>query len=85
MSFYTYQDNSACPAPGPTKNAADGLCERTCVQVKKVYDSCMQQVQLEGATLELTHPTTKERLSFVSDPPDAYPWNLFTNRSSETD
>ena len=44
-----------------------------------------QQIALWGATLELTHPTTKERLRFVSDPPDTYPWNLFTNRSSETD
>ena len=44
-----------------------------------------QQIALWGATLELTHPTTKERLRFVSSPPDAYPWNLFTNRSSETD
>ena len=71
MSFYTYRDNAACPAPGPTKNAADGLCERACVQVKKVYDSCMQQVQLEGATLELSDVRPRDQsftapLTFLS-------------------
>ena len=44
-----------------------------------------QQIALWGATLELTHPTTKERLRFTCPPPDSYPWNLFTNRSPETD
>ena len=44
-----------------------------------------QQIALWGVTLELTHPTTKERLRFTCPPPDSYPWNLFTNRSPETD
>lgn len=44
-----------------------------------------QQIALWGASLELTHPTTKERLHFSCPLPDDFPWNLFTNRSPDTD
>lgn len=56
MSFYTYQttyDQQNCPTVGPAQNVTDGLCERACVQVKRVYDSCMQQVQLDDVTFDL--------------------------------
>lgn len=69
MSFYDFNDN--CPAPGPTDNAAEGLCERTCVEVKKVYDSCMQQVQLSDVFLEVGDLYPEDRqfvapLNFIS-------------------
>jgi 23S rRNA pseudouridine1911/1915/1917 synthase len=36
-----------------------------------------QQIALWGTSLTLTHPTTREALSFESPPPVAYPWSLF--------
>ena len=71
MSFYNYNNDTQCPSPGPTTNAVDGLCERTCVQVKKVYDSCMQQVQMEDVTLDLADIQPNDRsftapLTFIS-------------------
>ena len=55
MSFYTYRTtyDANCPAPGPAQNLPDGLCERARVQVKRVYDSRMQQVQLDDVTFDL--------------------------------
>lgn len=37
-----------------------------------------QQIALWSVGLELDHPTTKERLSFASRPPQAYPWELWS-------
>ena len=57
MSFYAYRNMEAaeCPQPGTiTGDATTGLCERACVQVKRVYDSCMQQKQLDGVMLDLS-------------------------------
>lgn len=36
-----------------------------------------EQIALWATKLELTHPITKERMEFVSQPPNKYPWNLF--------
>ncbi len=36
-----------------------------------------QQIALWSHSLEFEHPTTKEVLKFVSNPPKEYPWNLF--------
>lgn len=36
-----------------------------------------EQIALWGTSLVLTHPTTKEALSFSSAPPDAFPWSIF--------
>ncbi|WP_153731730.1 RluA family pseudouridine synthase [Sporosarcina obsidiansis] len=38
-----------------------------------------EQIALWAHTLELTHPTTKEKLSFVSKPPRLYPWELWND------
>ena len=44
MSFYSYKNANADTSPGQiTGNAMDGICERICIQVKNVYDSCLQQ------------------------------------------
>ena len=37
-----------------------------------------QQIALWAHTLELEHPTTKERMQFVSHPPRVYPWELYS-------
>ena len=49
MSFYSYKNANPCCCPGTITNgsALDGLQEKVCVQVKRVYDSCLQQEQLD--------------------------------------
>lgn len=55
MSFYSYKngENAACPGR-INGDCTAGITERVCVQVKKIYDSCMQQEQLENITVRLT-------------------------------
>lgn len=58
MSFYSYKNccNTSCNCPGtisPAANCTDGLNERVCVQVKKVYDACMQQSQLSNTDVTI--------------------------------
>ncbi|HHY63412.1 MAG TPA: RluA family pseudouridine synthase [Clostridiaceae bacterium] len=36
------------------------------------------QLALWSHKLSIFHPTTKERMTFTSSPPDTYPWNLFS-------
>lgn len=72
MSFYSYKnaDNEVCP--GRIRGeATKHLTERVCIQVKRVYDSCLQQEQLENVRLTLTDicPATTDfcpPLTFIS-------------------
>ncbi len=36
-----------------------------------------QQIALWSYKIEITHPTTKEPMEFICEPPKEYPWNLF--------
>lgn len=36
-----------------------------------------EQIALWSNKLEIIHPTTKEKLTFISEVPNTYPWNLF--------
>lgn len=55
MSFYSYKNANPCNCPGVISgNAMDGLQERICVQVKRVYDSCLQQEQLDDEIVTIT-------------------------------
>ncbi|MGI6005529.1 MAG: hypothetical protein ACOX88_09000 [Christensenellales bacterium] len=67
MSFYAYEaEGRPCPSPGPiTGDPTKGLCERTCVQVKKVFDSCMFQKQLDNVHLSLKDIEPRDQ-TFVS-------------------
>ncbi len=48
MSFFSYKNGNSEMTPGCiTGNPCQGLNERICIQVKNVYDSCMQQEQLD--------------------------------------
>ncbi|MBS7262174.1 MAG: hypothetical protein KIG36_01010 [Eubacteriales bacterium] len=55
MSFYSYRncENELCPGR-INGDAGKGLCERVAVQVRRIYDSCMQQEQLENIPVSLT-------------------------------
>ncbi len=55
MSFYSYKNANPCSCPGNIAGSAmDGLHERVCVQVKRVYDSCLQQEQLDDVEVTIT-------------------------------
>lgn len=44
--------------PGPIRgNALSGICEKTCLQVEKVFDACMGQSTLTDVQLTLTDVT----------------------------
>ena len=49
MSFYSYKNANPVNSPGEIAGSAlDGLNERICIQVQRVYDSCLQQEQLDN-------------------------------------
>lgn len=56
--------------PGPiVGNAANGLCEKVCIEVKKVFDACIKQETLSNqvVTLQSTTPAdVSEPFTFVS-------------------
>lgn len=55
MSFYSYKNANAAVSPGCiTGNPLDGLNERICIQVKNVYDACLQQEQLTDKTVTVS-------------------------------
>jgi hypothetical protein len=71
MSFYSYKNAGEEHMPCRIKNEGNGnnaagvsnnfrCTERVCIQVKKVYDACLQQEQLDDirVTLHCVHPLT---------------------------
>ena len=55
MSFYSYKNATPACCPGSISgNALDGLQERVCVQVKRVYDSALSQQQIDNAVVTIT-------------------------------
>lgn len=55
MSFYSYKNSTPACCPGTISgNALDGLQEKVCVQVKRVYDSALQQQQIDNAIVTIT-------------------------------
>ncbi len=68
MSFFSNFSQDRCPCQ-ITGNPLNGLCEKVCIQVKKVFDACLKQSQEQGVVLTLTdlvpaNPTYP--LTFVS-------------------
>lgn len=48
MSFYSYKNANTDTCPGVVNgNILSGLNQKVCIQVKNIYDSCMQQEQLD--------------------------------------
>lgn len=56
--------------PGPIcGNPLNGLCEKACIQVKKVFDACIRQEALEDVEISLyctTPPSVVPPFTFVS-------------------
>ncbi len=68
MSFFcNFQSDRS---PGPINgNPLNGLCEKVCIQAKKVFDACMQQSQLNNIVLPITNLTPANPtypLTFIS-------------------
>ena len=55
MSFYSYKNADPVNSPGEISGSAlDGLNERVCIQVQRVYDSCLQQEQLTNREVTIS-------------------------------
>lgn len=53
MSFFSNFNTDRCPCQ-ISGNPLNGLCEKVCVEVNKVFDACMKQSQEDGIVLNLT-------------------------------
>ena len=68
MSFFCNFQSDRCPG-AINGNPLNGLCEKVCVQAKKVFDACMQQSQLTDIVLNVTDLTPANPtypLTFIS-------------------
>ena len=68
MSFFSNFNSDRCPCQ-ITGNPLQGLSEKVCVEVNKVFDACIKQTQEEGHTLVLTNNTPQNPtypLAFIS-------------------
>lgn len=68
MSFFCNFQSDKCPGQ-INGNPLNGLCEKVCIEAKKVFDACMQQTQLTGVVLNITNLTPANPtypLTFVS-------------------
>ena len=56
MSFYSYKNANTETCPGMVNGSVlNGLNQRVCIQVKNVYDSCMQQQQLDDEEIVISN------------------------------
>ena len=55
MSFYSYKNSNSthCPCSVAGNEVLNGLNERVCIQVQRVYDSCLFQEQLSDQRVAL--------------------------------
>jgi len=55
MSFYSYKNanSTQCPCSVNANEVLNGLNERVCIQVQRVYDSCLYQEQLSNQRVTL--------------------------------
>ena len=56
MSFYSYKNANADACPGAVNgNVCNGLSQKVCVQVKNVYDACLQQQQIDDVVVTVVN------------------------------
>jgi len=55
MSFYSYKNSHSthCPCSVQSNEVLSGLSEKVCIQVQRVYDSCLYQEQLDNQRVTL--------------------------------
>lgn len=74
MSFFSGASSNYIPGP-IMNNPLKGLCEKVCIQVKKVFDACLKQQHVENAIVNIT--------SFNPENP-TYPLTFVSGQSSTT-
>ena len=54
MSFYSYKNSNSthCPCSMNANEVMNGLNEKVCIQVQRVYDCCLFQEQLSEQDLK---------------------------------
>lgn len=55
MSFYCSNSTGNLPGFLGRNNTTNSCCERVCINVKKVFDACLSQVERENFTVSLTN------------------------------
>lgn len=68
MSFFSGSKTTNCPGP-INGNPMNGLCEKACIEVKKVFDACLKQVQVSDVQVTVdtyTPANPVQPLTFVS-------------------
>ena len=75
MSFFSNFQSDRSPGP-ITGNPLHGLCEKVCIQVKKVFDACLKQGQEENVIINLT-------TNLPANP--TYPLTFVSARSTSTE
>ena len=68
MSFYTCNRSGNCPG-AMSGNPLSGICEKACIQVDKVLDSGLRQIQQANIQIALTNQTPENPttpLTFIS-------------------
>lgn len=75
MSFFSGVRTDYIPGP-ILNNPLKGLCEKVCIQVKKVFDACLRQQHIENQTLTIQ--------SFEPQNP-TFPLTFVSGQSSLTD
>ena len=81
MSFFSAVSNNYIPGP-IVNNPLKGLCEKVCIQVKKVFDACLKQQHIENQEITLTNftpPNPTAPLTFVSGQSSATEKPYLTN------
>ena len=58
MSFYSYKNSGSthCPCSLNGNEVLSGLNEKICIQVQRVYDSCLMQEQLKEQKVTQLRP-----------------------------
>ena len=58
-------------------NLSDYLYKDKKTNMVSVVNKKGQQIALWSYKIEIEHPTKKEKMEFICEPPNKYPWNMF--------
>ena len=72
MSFFSNFQSDKCPGT-ISGNPLNGMCEKVCIQARKIFDACIKQIQIENYALELSD-------AIPADP--TYPLTFISARST---
>ncbi len=53
MSFFSNFQSDKCPG-SINGNPLNGMCEKVCIQARKIFDACIKQIQIDNYTLTIS-------------------------------